>query len=67
MDLAVAGYRHLPGPAGRGRALVDGAPWKAAAVPGDLGVSCQHPGPLPRSHQGNMMMTANKEAETAAR
>lgn len=47
-----AGYRRLPGPAGRGRALADGAPRQAAALPGDPGLSCQHPGPLPRSHQG---------------
>lgn len=36
----LVGYRHLPGPAGRGRALVDGAPWQTAAVPRDPGVSC---------------------------
>lgn len=50
--LLSAGYRHLPGPAGRGGALADGGPWQAAAVPRDAGVSCQHPGSLSRSHQG---------------
>lgn len=38
--LFVVGYRHLPCPAGRGCALVDGAPWQTAAVPRDPGVSC---------------------------
>lgn len=49
---SLIGYRHLPSPARRGCALVDGAPQQAAALPRDPGVSCQHPGPLPRSHQG---------------